>query len=126
MGHDNDARQVAVLHHPELFEKVGEALRPNDVVFIPSSQRVYVVGPGVLRNGPLNLPHTGLSAVQAISEAGWFTATADMGDVQIQRFQEDRRSVILVPVEAILSGNAREADYMLRPGDTVYVPEGLW
>jgi protein involved in polysaccharide export with SLBB domain len=106
--------------------QVGEALQPNDVVFIPSSQRVYVVGPGVLRNGPLNLPHHGLSALQAISEAGWFTPLADTGDVQIQRFEDGRRSLIHVPVSDLLSGAARETDYMLRPGDTVYVPEGLW
>lgn len=122
-----DEGRILILNgQEERPAKVDEALRPNDVVFIPSSQRVYVVGPGVLRNGPLNLPHTGLSAVQAISEAGWFTATADMDDVQIQRYHDGRRAVIPVPVDGILSGDVREADYMLRPGDTVYVPEGLW
>jgi polysaccharide biosynthesis/export protein len=98
----------------------------NQVLFVPQVQRCYVVGPGVTNNGPLILPPTGLSVVQAISEAGWFTQFADPGEVQILRSESGRRVSIDVDVDDILDGDLDERDFMLRPGDTVMVPEGIW
>lgn len=103
-----------------------EPIEPGHVLFVPQVQRAYVVGPGVARNGPLVLPSTGLTAVQAISEAGWFTQFADPDGVQILRYEGGRRVAIDVPVDDILDGERDEREFMLRPGDTVVVPEGIW
>lgn len=98
----------------------------NQVLFVPQVERCYVVGPGVATNGALVLPPTGLSVVQAISEAGWFTQFADPSDVQILRSEDGRRVAIDVDIDDVLDGDLDERDFMLRPGDTVVVPEGIW
>jgi protein involved in polysaccharide export with SLBB domain len=103
-----------------------EAIEPGHVLFVPQVQRAYVVGPGVVNNGPLVLPASGLTAVQAISEAGWFTQFADPDGVQILRYERGRRVAIDVPVDDILDGELDEREFILRPGDTVVVPEGIW
>lgn len=103
-----------------------QPIEANQVLFVPQVERCYVVGPGVASNGPLIIPPTGLSAVQAISEAGWFTQFADPSDVQILRSENGRRVAIDVDVDDILDGDLDERDFMLRPGDTVVVPEGVW
>jgi len=106
---------------------VSDALEPGQVVFVPASKRVYVVGPGVARNGPLILPHSGLTCLQAIAEAGWFTATADLDAVEILRpGPGGRQERIRVPVEAILAGEVEGAEFMLVPGDTIVAPEAIW
>lgn len=105
--------------------ELAAMLEAGQVVFVPARRRVYVVGRGVARNGPLPLPSTGMTALQAIGEAGWFTIDGDQGGVQILRVDRSGRLVpIPVPVAAILDG--LEADLPLRPGDSVFVPEALW
>lgn len=101
-------------------------LAAGQVLFVPQVQRIYIVGPGVAKNGPLVLPASGLTAVQAISEAGWFTQYGDPDAVQILRVQDGRRVAIDVPVEDVLDGDIDERDFLLLPGDTVLVPEGIW
>ncbi len=105
---------------------LDEGLRPGDVVFVPVRERVYVVGKGVARNGSLTLPEGGLSAIQAISEAGWFTPTADWDDVTILRRGPSGRQRIPVPVDSILDGAPGEDALRLRPGDILLVPEVAW
>lgn len=100
---------------------------PGQVVFVPTRKRVYVVGRGVTRNGPLTLPSTGMTAVQAIGEAGWFTLDADQSGVEILRQQGDGKVArIPVPVPEILEGTVSDRDFGLRSGDTIYVPEAIW
>lgn len=101
----------------------AHVLSPGQVIYVPqNTQRVYVVGGGVANPGPVTLDVSGMSAVQAIAEAGWLTATADAGGVEILR----NGVRIPVPVNAILSGQVKGAEYSLRAGDTVLVPESIW
>ncbi|MGE0712335.1 MAG: SLBB domain-containing protein [Planctomycetota bacterium] len=99
---------------------------PGEVLFVPGGDKVYVVGPGVRRNGSLLLPPNGLSALQAISEAGWFTETADRDGVVILRRRGQTRARLPVPVTALLEGAQEEGRFRLLPGDTVLVPGGMW
>lgn len=122
-----DATQALLLSaDAEMSAGPHEPIEPGQVLFVPQVQRAYVVGPGVTNNGPLILPATGLTAVQAISEAGWFTQFADPDGVQILRTENGRRVAIDVPVDDILDGELDEREFLLRPGDTVVVPEGIW
>ncbi len=105
-----------------------EALKSGQVVWVSDPWVVHVVGAGVLRSGPVAIPTGGLSVIQAISEAGWFTPFASQDSVEILREEKgsaNRRS-ISVPVSKILSGDASERSFLLQPGDTVVVPEGMW
>lgn len=122
-----DAAQALLLSDDaEADAAPGDAVEPDQVLFVPQVQRIYIVGPGVANNGPLVLPATGLTAVQAISEAGWFTQFADPDGVQILRVVDGRRMTFEVPVGDILGGELDEREFLLRPGDTVVVPEGIW
>lgn len=104
----------------------SDPIDPGQVLFVPQVQRVYVVGPGVKSNGPLILPGRGMTAVQAISEAGWFTQFGKPNGVKILRSEDGRRVTIEVPVDDILDGERDEREFLLQPGDTVVVPEGMW
>lgn len=96
----------------------------GQVLFVPSAPRVSVVGPGVAKNGPIDLPAEGLSAIDAIAAAGWFTPFASRDDVVILRREGSRRVTIEVPVSEVLDGHRAESEFNLEPGDTVLVPEG--
>lgn len=124
---EGDANQALVLTpDAETPAGPGDAIEPGQVLFVPQVQRVYVVGAGVKQNGPLVLPATGMTALQAISEAGWFSQYGDPDGVQILRYESGRRVAIDVPVDDILDGEVDEREFLLRPGDTVVVPEGIW
>lgn len=66
---------------------------------------------------------SGLSIVDAISQAGGFTPMARKNAVKVTRkgVAEGKTESFTVPVESIANGKAN--DFYLRPGDTVFVPE---
>lgn len=95
-------------------------LRPGDVVVVPRSDRVYVLG-RVQRPGALELPTQGrLTVSKAISMAGGFERFARDGAVQLLRGAE---RPVTIDVEAVLAGKDGHQDPVLQPGDTVFVPE---
>ena len=121
-----NAQEIQVLARRESRSAQLEGgLGAEQVVFVPQRQRVYVVGEGVENPGPIDLPGTGLTVMQAIAEAGWFTKRADLGDVEILRYRGNRQERIEVPVEEILDGERRESEFSLLPGDLIRVPESI-
>jgi protein involved in polysaccharide export with SLBB domain len=101
-------------------------VQPGTVVYVPRLQRVYVTG-AVGRVGPLSMPRAGLTVLQALAEAGWFTETADQDGTTILRAQgSEGPKLIRVPVSELLAGERREREFRLRPGDLVTVPERVW
>lgn len=125
---DADERGTRLLQGEEdAVVDLSETLAAGQVIFVPPRKRVYVVGRGVARNGPLVLPPSGMTAVQAIGEAGWFTLDGDMDGVELLRVGEGGRITrYAVPVEAIMEGARDPNEFALRSGDTVYVPEAIW
>ncbi|MGE0709444.1 MAG: SLBB domain-containing protein [Planctomycetota bacterium] len=122
-----NAQEIRVLSQERSRPAKLEAeLRPEEVVFVPQRQRVYVVGAGVEKPGPIDLPGSGLTVMQAIAEAGWFTKHAKLGDVEILRYRGNRQVRIEVPVQELLDGERRESEFSLQPGDLVRVPESIW
>ncbi len=124
-----DRGGVLVLRGDTEEEPIALADRPRagDVLFVPTRNRIYVVGKGVARNGSITYPEGGLSAIQALSEAGWFTPTADTGGVVIlRRVDGARRERIPIDVDDVLDGDAGEDGLMLQPGDILLVPEVSW
>ncbi|MCB9559563.1 MAG: polysaccharide export protein [Kofleriaceae bacterium] len=66
---------------------------------------------------------SGLSIVDAISQAGGFTPMARKNAVKVTRkgATDGATESFTIPVESIASGKAK--DFYLRPGDAIFVPE---
>lgn len=88
-----------------------------------NSKKIQVIGQ-VSKQGPLPY-QDGMTLVQAISAAGWFTPLADTNHVQIIRQVQGGGAVnAIVSVDAI-TDNAR-ADIKLQQGDTIKVDQRLF
>jgi polysaccharide export outer membrane protein len=62
-----------------------------------------------------------MDIVHAITLAGGFSPLADEDSTTVTRRHGGREKRYRVPVESI--GRGRAGNFMLRPGDTVFVPE---
>jgi protein involved in polysaccharide export with SLBB domain len=98
--------------------------KPNVSVFVKeyTSKKISVFG-------QVNKPGTfqyvdGMSIVEAISIAGGFTPMAKQNDVTVTRVINGTEKQFLVPVEAI--GQGRASNFVLRPGDIVFVPQRVF
>jgi len=88
-----------------------------------NSKKIQVIGQ-VAKQGPLPY-QDGMTLVQAISAAGWFTPLADTNHVQIIRQMANGGAVnAIVSVDAI-TDNARP-DIKLQQGDTIKVDQRLF
>jgi polysaccharide export outer membrane protein len=87
-----------------------------------AGQRVYVGGE-VGQQGLLTMP-AGLTALQAVMQAGGFKNTAQPSETLVIRKGPDSRPVPLrVDLNAVLSGTTNGQDFRLQPDDVVYVPK---
>ena len=88
-----------------------------------NSKKIQVIGQ-VAKQGPLQY-QDGMTLVQAISAAGWFTPLADTNHVQVIRQLPSGGAVnAIVSVDAI-TDNARP-DIKLQQGDTIKVDQRLF
>jgi polysaccharide export outer membrane protein len=92
---------------------------PHVVVGIKAfnSKKVYVLGQ-VAKPGRLAFS-SGMTIIEALTLAGGFSALAEKNYTIVTR--NDRR--IALPVEKIMQGLAR--NFVLQPGDIVYVPKSV-
>ena len=65
-----------------------------------------------------------MSIVEAITLAGGLTPIASKNKITVTRTEKGKKRRYTVPVEKI--GEGRAANYLLRPGDVVFVPERLF
>ncbi len=102
-------REGRFLTHPEVSILVKEY----------NSKRISVFGQV---DSPGNFPYTErMHIVQAISLAGGFTALAEKNETVVSRRVNGRERRVRVSVEAI--GEGQVANFYLRPGDIIFVPE---
>lgn len=88
-----------------------------------NSKKIQIIGQ-IAKPGPMPY-QDGMTLVQAISAAGWFTPLADTNHVQVIRIVHGNKSVnAIVSVDAI-TDNAR-ADVKLQQGDTIKVDQRLF
>jgi len=88
-----------------------------------NSKKIQIIGQ-IAKPGPLPY-QDGMTLVQAISAAGWFTPLADTNHIQLIRVTRDGKSVNgVVSVDAI-TDNARP-DVKLQQGDTIKVDQRLF
>lgn len=66
----------------------------------------------------------GMTVVEAVAQAGGFTDLARKNAVTVTRAQGQEKTRFTVPVEDI--GEGKADNFLLRPGDVVFVPRRLW
>jgi protein involved in polysaccharide export with SLBB domain len=114
---------AAAMIEKKLVER--EILRsPHVSIFVEEyrSKRVTVLG---AVSTPGSYPFTpGMTVMQAISQAGGFTALGNRNSTTITRRSEGELVRYQVPAGNIQKGTAE--DFRLQPGDMVFVPERVF
>jgi len=123
-----DDVQAAGLTPEELKELLTQALseyvaNPDVTVIVTqvNSKQVFVIG-AVQRSGPMPLRQD-MRVLNAISAAGGFSPFAEKGDVRVIRDTQNGLVEYRFDYGAYLKGRAPESNLLLRPGDTIVVPE---
>lgn len=118
-----EPRQIASSVRDELI-KSKYLVDPQVQVKVKAynSKKIQVIGQ-VAKQGPQPY-QDGMTLVQAISAAGWFTPLADTNHVQIIRQVQKGAVNAVVSVDAI-TDNA-QADVKLQQGDTIKVDQRLF
>ncbi|HET6345161.1 MAG TPA: polysaccharide biosynthesis/export family protein [Myxococcota bacterium] len=94
---------------------------PQVNVFVKefNSKKVYVFGE--VKNPGTFVFTDGMSIIQAVTQAGGFDKLADKDGTFVTRRQEGMEQHYKVSVKEIVDGRAD--NFLLKPGDIVYVPE---
>jgi polysaccharide export outer membrane protein len=118
-----EPREIATSVRDELI-KSKYLIDPQVQVKVKAynSKKIQVIGQ-VAKQGPLPY-QDGMTLVQAISAAGWFTPLADTNHVQIIRQVHSGAVNAVVSVDAI-TDNA-QPDVKLQQGDTIKVDQRLF
>ncbi|MFL5319063.1 MAG: polysaccharide biosynthesis/export family protein [Myxococcaceae bacterium] len=87
-----------------------------------NSKKIFVIGEV---QKPGTFPYEdNMSIIQAVTLAGGFTKLAAKNNTTVTRVIEGREQKIRVPVDDI--GVGREKNFVLLPGDIVFVPESFF
>ena len=129
-----DKRRIVIERGTKRFnadlsrDRAPIALRPGDVVTVPRNKLVgsVVTMTGQVNSpGPLTFPLDGnLTLLGAVAQARGFTRLANRKKVSITRTENGRQRVFTLNAADIADGGA--ADFALRPGDSIFVPERLF
>lgn len=103
--------------------KNGYIRNPYVTVYVReyNSKKVFVLGQ-VQKPGTFTFQEK-MTIVQAITLAGGFTSTANRGDTLVTRTVDGKETRYPVPVDQISVGLA--PNFLLTPGDIIFVPESL-
>src|SRR5690349_337670 len=120
---------VAEISIPELLQEKTPQLNipimPNDVITIPVSETVYVVGDVHKPGGFLLGEHKNMTVLQAVAMAEGISGTSDSKHSRIIHHAADttQRTETPVNVKLIMAGKAE--DVPLDGGDILFVPGSL-
>jgi polysaccharide export outer membrane protein len=99
-------------------------IKAADVTVIVSqinSKKVFVVGGGVKKEGPIAFTYR-MTVMQALSEAGGLTDYAKRKKIYTLRNENGRQYKLAFDYDAVLNGERMELNILLLPGDTLVVP----
>jgi protein involved in polysaccharide export with SLBB domain len=104
--------------------KNGFVRRPQVSALVKefNSKKVFVFGE-VAKPGSFAF-EDGMTIIHAISQAGGLTRLAAKNSVNVTRVVDGREVKVPVKVEDIVVG--REKNFLLGPGDIIFVPEGFF
>ena len=104
--------------------KLSTQIRAADVTVIVSqinSKKIFVVGGGVKKEGPLAYTYQ-MTIMQALSEAGGLTDYAKRKKIYVLRNENGRQFKLPFDYDAVLNGEHMELNIPMLPGDTLVVP----
>ena len=87
-----------------------------------NSKKIFVFGE-VQKPGTFPYEQN-MSIIQAITLAGGFTKLASKNNINVTRLIDGQERKIRIPVEDI--GIGREKNFLLQPGDIVFIPESFF
>ena len=102
------------------LEKYMTSPQVTVIVSQINSQRIYILGE-VGRVGAYGLL-PGMTVLQAISNAGGFTAFANVKAIYVLRQENGKQTKLPFNYKDVLSGKSPEQNIELKAGDTVVVP----
>ena len=96
---------------------------PNVTVIVQqvNSQKAYLVG-GVNNPGAIQL-RVPMTILQALAEAGGLTNFAKKNKIYVLRKEGDRQLRLPFQYDAVIRGRNAEQNVVIRPGDTIVVPQ---
>ena len=106
-----------------IAERLGKILvNPQVTVIVTqmNSQKIYILGQ-VTHTGVFPL-EPNMTAVQALSNAGGFTAFANLKKIYVLRSEGGRKEILPVKYKEVLSGRKPDEEVLLKTGDTIVVP----
>jgi polysaccharide export outer membrane protein len=107
-----------------ITELLSKQIRAADVTVIVSginSKKVFFVGGGIRKEGPLPFTYR-MTIMQGISEAGGLTDYAKRKKIYVLRNENGRQYKLPFDYDAVLKGEHMEQNLPLLPGDTIVVP----
>jgi polysaccharide biosynthesis/export protein len=107
----------------QITDRLGKYMTNPQVTVIVTqinSQRVYILGE-VARAGAYSLL-PGMTVLQAVSDAGGFTAYANQKKIYLLRHDGGKDEKFFFNYKDVLAGRHPEQDLQLKPGDTIVVP----
>jgi polysaccharide export outer membrane protein len=107
-----------------ITELLSKQIRAADVTVIVSginSKKVFFVGGGIKKEGPLQYTYR-MTIMQGISEAGGLTDYAKKKKIYVLRNENGRQYKLPFDYDAVLRGERMELNLPLLPGDTIVVP----
>ncbi len=121
--------RVKGLTPPAIAAELARRLRrgylrnPQVTVFVKEYNSKKVTVFGQVQKPGIFLYKSNMTIIQAITTAGGFTDLADQDGTIVTRVIDGRKHRIPVKVQAI--GEGRAQNFILRPGDVVFVPKRL-
>ncbi|MBK9072038.1 MAG: polysaccharide export protein [Myxococcales bacterium] len=98
----------------------GYLVNPSIAVYVKEYRSKKVSVLGEVRKPSAILFTPGMTVVEAVSQAGGFTAGARENAVQVTRTVDGKSETFTVPVQAVAENKAPV--FYMRPGDSVFVP----
>lgn len=107
-----------------ITEQLSKQIKAADVTVIVNqinSKKIFVVGGGIKKEGPINFTYR-MTVMQAISEAGGLSDYAKRKKIYVLRNENGRQYQLKFDYDAVLKGEHMETNIPLIAGDTLVVP----
>lgn len=104
---------------------LAEYVKAPDVTIVVTqmnSHTASVLGNGIVRKGLVPLQRD-TTVLEAIAVMGGFTQFADKGNILVLRKTEGKTREYRFNYDAFVAGKAPGSNFLLRPGDTIVVPD---
>jgi polysaccharide export outer membrane protein len=121
--------KVSGYNPAEIGRRVARALRqgylrnPQVSIFVKTYNSKKITVFGQVKKPGIYSYTDHMTIIQAITEAGDFTDVADRDSTIVTRMLDGRKHRIRVRVKSI--GEGKEQNFVVRPGDVIWVPERL-